>query len=60
MLPSGHYDHSTWAYKLPAEYSSGGLMFGDLPKGRSKAWLAFIGIAALGVIGLSTMALLSF
>jgi hypothetical protein len=35
-------------------------MFGDLPKGRSKAWLAFIGIAALGIIGLSAMALLSF
>lgn len=25
-------------------------MFGDMPKGRSKTWLAFIGIAALGVL----------
>jgi hypothetical protein len=35
-------------------------MFGDLPKGRPKTWLAFIGIAALGAIGLSAMVLLSF
>jgi hypothetical protein len=60
MLPSKNCGRSTWAYKLAAEYSSGGFMFGDLPKGRSKAWLAFIGIAALGVIGLSAMVLLSF
>jgi hypothetical protein len=33
-------------------------MFGDMPKGRSKTWLAFIAIAALGVVGLSAMALL--
>jgi hypothetical protein len=60
VLPSGHYEDSIGAYKLSIECFSRGLMFGDLPKGRPKTWLAFIGIAALGVIGLSAMALLSF
>jgi hypothetical protein len=59
MLPSGHYEHSINAYELRIGNFSGGLMFGDMPKGRSKTWLAFIGIAALGVIGLAAMALLS-
>jgi hypothetical protein len=60
VFPSGHYEDSIKAYKPSIERFSRGLMFGDLPKGRSKTWLAFIGIAALGVIGLSAMALLSF
>jgi hypothetical protein len=35
-------------------------MFGDVPKGRSKTWLAFICIAAVGFVGLLAMAFLSF
>jgi hypothetical protein len=57
---SGHYEDSIEAYELSIGNFSGGLMLGDMPKGRPQTWLAFMGIAALGVIGLSVMALLSF
>ena len=60
MLPRGHCEDSIEAYELRIGNFSGGLMLGDMPKGRPQTWLAFMGIAALGVIGLSAIALLSF